>query len=51
MKMCRVHRGVEELKDFAGTAIRISANAKKVFVMHRAGYSLRNAVEILSFLR
>jgi uncharacterized protein YecE (DUF72 family) len=34
-------------------AIRISAKAKTVFVVfnnHRAGYSLRNAVEILSFL-
>lgn len=42
-----------ELKEFAGTAIRASARAKKVFVMFnncRAGHAMRNALEILGFL-
>lgn len=42
-----------ELKDFAGTANRVSARAKKVFVMFnncRAGHAMRNALEIVSFL-
>jgi uncharacterized protein YecE (DUF72 family) len=43
-----------ELRDFAGTALKVSERARQVFVMFnncRAGHAMKNALEILETLR